>query len=165
MAKTNSNITQAELFEMFTYNDGNLVWKKHRSRALVNKNVGYIQANGYTRVNLSSGIYYLHRLIFLYHYGRFPHDQIDHIDGNPRNNRIENLREATGLQNCHNKTKPKTNTSGYKGVSYCKAASKWEAYITINRKRKYLGLFEDIKDAAKCASDHRKANLVKFAKD
>lgn len=165
MANMNSNLTQADLLEMFEYVNGNLVWKKHRTRKLTGKNVGYIQTNGYTRVNLKTGIYYLHRLIFLYHYGRWPVNQIDHIDGNPKNNRIENLREATNSQNNHNKGKPRSNTSGYKGVSYCKAAKKWEAYITIDTKRKYLGLFECPKEAAKYASQQRSNHLVEFAID
>ena len=165
MANMNSNLTQADLLEMFEYTDGNLVWKKHRTRKLVGKNVGYVQTNGYTRVNLSSGIYYLHRLIFLYHFGRWPVNQIDHIDGDPKNNRIENLREATNSQNNHNKTKPRRNTSGFKGVSYCKAAKKWETYITIDRKRKYLGLFECPKEAAKHVSQQRSNHLVEFAID
>jgi hypothetical protein len=165
MANKNFNLTQADLLEIFTYNDGNLVWKNHRTKSLIGKNVGYIQTNGYTRINLSNGIYYLHRLIFLYHVGRWPLDQIDHIDGNPRNNRIENLREATNSQNNHNKKSPKSNTSGYKGVSYCKAAKKWEAYITINKKRKYLGLFECPKEAAKHVSQQRSNHLVEFALD
>ena len=165
MANMNSNLTQADLLEMFEYRDGNLVWKKHRTRKLVGKNVGYVQTNGYTRINLKSGIYYLHRLIFLYHFGRWPTNQIDHIDGNPKNNCIENLREATNSQNNHNKAKPTNNTSGYKGVSYCKAAKKWETYITIDRKRKYLGLFECPKEAAKHVSQQRSNHLVEFAID
>jgi len=107
----------------------------------------------------------LHRLIFLYHFGRWPTNQIDHIDGNPKNNCIENLREATNSQNNHNKAKPINNTSGYKGVSYCKAAKKWETYITIDRKRKYLGLFECPKEAAKHVSQQRSNHLVEFAID
>ena len=165
MANMNSNLTQADLLEMFTYSNGNLLWKKHKIKSSIGKSVGYLQTNGYTRVNLSIGSYYLHRLIFLYHFGKWPTNQIDHIDGNPKNNCIENLREATNSQNGHNKGKPRNNTSGYKGVSYCKAAKKWEAYMTIDRKRKYLGLFECPKEAAKHASQQRSNHLVEFAID
>jgi len=165
MADVHSNLTQDDVKKMFEYKDGNLYWKTTKKTNLLGKRVGYLQSNGYTRVNIKNKPKYLHRLIFLYHYGHWPSQQIDHIDGNPKNNRIENLREATNAQNNYNKTKCDRNTSGYKGVSWSKAANKWESYVTIDGKRKYLGIYENIQDAAKVASNARKKLHVEFAKD
>lgn len=65
----------------------------------------------------------------------------DHIDGNPLNNRRENLRIATSAENQHNRSKPRNNKSGYKGVTWQSAVGKWRAQIKVNGKAIYLGLF------------------------
>ena len=72
-------------------------------------------------------------------------DQIDHKDRNPRNNLLFNLRPATNAQNRANSKS--YNESGYKGVYWNKRAQKWMAQITVNRKKIYLGLFDDPKKA------------------
>jgi len=66
-------------------------------------------------------------------------NSIDHIDRNPSNNNIENLRVATHKQNMRN--------SNSKGCSFHKASGKWRARITVDSKEKYLGLFENEDDA------------------
>jgi len=71
----------------------------------------------------------------------------DHIDRNPLNNKKSNLRTVTHGQNMFNLSKAKNNISGYKGVSWHKETQKWRAYLQINKKQKYFGLFSDIKDA------------------
>jgi len=63
----------------------------------------------------------------------------DHINGNGLDNRRCNIRIATPIQNAGNRGKNKNNSSGYKGVSWCKATGKWQAGISINRKRINLG--------------------------
>lgn len=74
---------------------------------------------------------------------------IDHIKHINFDNRKSELRIATNTQNSCNTVMPKNNTSGCKGVSWDKGHNKWEAYITINRKRKHLGYFEDFELAKK----------------
>lgn len=73
----------------------------------------------------------------------------DHVNGDKLDNQSANLRVATEAQNRANQKKRSDNTSGYKGVSYNKLTGKWETYITANRKRIHIGLFEDINEAAK----------------
>ncbi len=74
---------------------------------------------------------------------------LDHKNHNPLDDRIENLRPATSIQNAHNQGKKKTNTSGYKGVSRNRRtrSKPWEARIMINGKKKYLVAFNDPADA------------------
>lgn len=74
---------------------------------------------------------------------------IDHEDHNGLNNQRYNLRSATVAQNGHNQSLSKTNTSGYKGVTWDKVGRKWRAYIKINDKDINLGRFIDILDAAR----------------
>ena len=66
---------------------------------------------------------------------------IDHIDHNPSNNMIENLRTVTHKENCQNRTLRKDNKSGKSGVVFNRG--KWEVYLS----NKYIGNFKNIKDA------------------
>jgi len=73
----------------------------------------------------------------------------DHADRDGLNNQRNNLREATRSQQQANHSLQKNSTSGYKGVYWCKNVKKWRAQIVINERNIHLGLFTDIKDAAK----------------
>lgn len=72
---------------------------------------------------------------------------IDHVNGDPSDNRLCNLREATKSQNMMNVGKIKSNTSGVRGVGWSKISQKWRAYICVNKRNIHLGLFDDIEDA------------------
>jgi hypothetical protein len=74
---------------------------------------------------------------------------IDHINGNPLDNKKSNLRLATPSQNNMNNNLSKANTTGYKGIEYIKKLKKWKVKIDINKKRIFLGYFKKIKDAIK----------------
>jgi hypothetical protein len=87
------------------------------------------------------------RLAWFYTKGAWPERWLDHINGDASDDRIANLREATPLQNKGNTKKPVTNTSGFKGVSYCKIKKKWRAMIKIEYRSKPLGYFESPEDA------------------
>jgi len=76
-------------------------------------------------------------------------EDIDHVNGDRMDNRKENLRPCTRAQNNMNKHGNKRNTSGYKGVSWCKRDRKWVANIFYNRKHIFLGRFKNIHDAAR----------------
>lgn len=86
---------------------------------------------------------------------------IDHADHNRMNNRKYNLRICTRQQNNRNKRKTDKNTSGIVGVYWNKMCKKWQASITINKKSIYLGLYNDINEAAKA----RKEAEIKYFGD
>ena len=114
--------------------------------------------NGYYR-GLALGRQMLaHRAIWAIFYGRWPACQIDHINGNPSDNRIHNLREVSHAENSRNMSLKKTNTSGHQGVSWCDTRKNWRAYVNINGKYKYIGRF-DCKDAAVKASKDARRKL------
>jgi hypothetical protein len=107
---------------------------------------------GYIRIEINKKLYHLHRLIYKYHNEEWDmiyshNNQIDHIDIDSTNNKIENLRIATGSQNCRNKNKKENCSSTYIGVSWNKRDSKWRAKITINSKVKHLGNFINEEEA------------------
>lgn len=80
------------------------------------------------------------RLAWLYMKRRWPKDMIDHINGEKSDDRWENLREATRSQNLLNSKKPRSNTSGYKGVTAFRGD--WRAIIRINGKQKVIGRYK-----------------------
>lgn len=75
--------------------------------------------------------------------------QIDHINGDTSDNRAVNLREVTNQDNHKNMKRHKGNKSGHTGVYWNTAVHKWQAYIAVDGKQKYLGIYDDVKDAAK----------------
>jgi hypothetical protein len=157
-------ITQELVNSVFEYRDGDLYFKKTISKkAKEGKKAGGIVPNGYISVSFLRHKTYAHRVIFLMHYGYLP-EVIDHIDCNPLNNKIENLRAATKSQNGMNRGKQVNNSSGYKGVYFSKARKKWIAQIKINQKMKYLGGFVEKDDAHKCYLEASKDIHKEFAR-
>lgn len=73
--------------------------------------------------------------------------QTDHINRNKLDNRRENLRSTNGTTNVNNSNPRSTNRSGYKGVWFWKERNKWEASITVNYKKIYIGLFKEKESA------------------
>jgi hypothetical protein len=109
----------------------------------------------YVQICVLGSVYQAHHLAWALHYGEFvPVDmELDHINHNPSDNRIENLRIATSSQNKRNRRAFKGKSSKYKGVSLNKPSGKWSAYIRINGVMKNLGSFKTEEDAyaAYCA--------------
>jgi hypothetical protein len=91
--------------------------------------------------------YLAHRVVWALVHGAWPQKQIDHIDHDRTNNRVENLRIVGHQENHRNTTLRKNNASGFMGVSWYKAGEKWTAYIMIDRVKKHLGCFDALEDA------------------
>lgn len=107
-----------------------------------------------TRENRVSGTkkriaFHMHRIILGRKLGRelTPDEIVDHVNGNGLDNRRENLRLATLSQNASNRSIASNNTSGYRGVSYHKGRGKYQAYISKDGKRRYLGLYDTPEEA------------------
>lgn len=136
-------ITQSRLQELFSYENGNLIRANGSIAGSVNK-------RGYRVICIDYKIYKAHRLVFLYHHGYLP-DQVDHINGEKDDNRIENLRPADNSKNMMNRGALKNNTSGYKNVYWDKESGKWAVKVRLNRKLHNLGRFNDINSAIAAA--------------
>jgi hypothetical protein len=98
-------------------------------------------------IKIKKKAYFSYRLAWLYVYGKFPNNQIDHINGDPSDNRIVNLRDVTSLENSRNSSSPKSNTSGRVGVSFRKDRNKWRAFINENNKHIHIGYYLTMIDA------------------
>jgi len=95
---------------------------------------------GYLSGTIFGSFYRAHRIAWLYHYGTWP-DEIDHINGDTSDNRIENLRSVSHTENMRNCKLRKDNSSGVSGVNWSKTAKKWSARCNTDNGRKFLGYF------------------------
>ena len=135
------------LKQIFEYRDGILYWKQkphqmaHRSK--VGDVADNLKNNGYKSIFLDGKAYPSHRIIYKLFNENFE-GFIDHIDGNPSNNKINNLRVATAEENQRNAKLRKDNTSGIKGVSYDKSKNSWRVRLQVNKKQKIFGDFKDL---------------------
>lgn len=112
---------------------------------------------GYIAMCILSKNYPAHRVAWAMHYGEWPKDQIDHINRQPADNRISNLRIVSNFENCRNKGFSKKNTSGHIGVHLRRNTGKWYAYISM-RGRVSLGSFNTFEEAVAA----RKAGELKY---
>jgi hypothetical protein len=155
-------LTQEYLHTVFTYKDGHLYWKK-TGTGILKEQAGWQDKLGYWSLGLNRKTYKIHRLVYLMHHGYMP-KYIDHIDNNSSNNRIENLRETTSMQNSWNQKNRKTNTSGYKGISWCKKSQKWTARCMMAGKSTFLGQYKNITQAIEIVRKFREENQGDFAR-
>jgi hypothetical protein len=152
-------MNQKELQEIFDYKDGKLIWNVDWSDKIKKgKIAGSIRKHGYIQIAINKKSYLAHRLIYIYHYNFCP-KYIDHINNDPTDNRIENLRECTLRQNMFNK-KPYGNHK-YKGVY--KYANKYKVAIKDNGKVKYLGLYKNETEAALVYNQYAQKIFGEFA--
>lgn len=171
------NFDQKYLKEALTYypETGEFWWRKDRpdshfsswrGRNAFEGNVDFTKPAGYIPpptkrnpspymvIGICGKLYKAHRLAWLYVYGEWPEEDIDHIDQNPLNNRIINLRLSVDKLNHRNRGRYKNNTSGVSGLSFHRRTNKWQAegqeIINGKRIRHYLGIHSDWFDAV-CA--------------
>lgn len=123
----------------------------HNSK--VGEVAGYYD-NGYLKISLCGRQYKGHRLAFLYMTGTMP-EVIDHIDGNPSNNRWDNLREASVAENQYNAKVRKDNVTGVKGVSLKAGNYYAQVHVGGTRKTKFFTItkYASPTEALKAASD------------
>lgn len=156
-------ISKEEVLSLFEYKDGSLYWKSNRSGVRKNRLAGSKLKNGYVHVSVNTVFFYVHRLVFLIHHGFIP-ERIDHINGIRDDNRIENLRAATQSQNLWNMKMRGSNTSGVKGVHFCKKKKKWIAKFNMYYKTYYAGEFHTIKEAEAAVIKKREELQKEFAR-
>ena len=150
MTATTKTISVETLNEWIDYDPktGEFSWLKSPHH-LVNAGdrAGGYEKRGYRILRVRKKAIKGHRAAWAITHGYFPTLEIDHIDNDPSNNRIENLREVDRGKNQMNAKTPKNNSSGVKGVSFCNPKAKWVAAIGINKKKICIGHFDLFEDA------------------
>lgn len=116
-------------------------------RAKAGAIAGGERKDGYRRICVDGTDYFAHRLAWLYVTGTVPDGEIDHINGNPRDNRIANLRCVTHGQNTLNSRQRPPGVSGLRGVTLHKKTGLWNARIRIDGKQSSLGYFKSPEQA------------------
>ena len=109
--------------------------------------VGSLDRQGYITTTLFKKPMKQHRMAWAMFYGEWPCGDIDHINRDKKDNRIENLRVVTNAQNKQNLDKPESNTSGFMGASFHKKSGKWAANIKMSGQARYLGLYKTPEEA------------------
>lgn len=132
-------INQELIQELLCYNQNTGEFRR-RSGSRAGKIAGS-RRNDYTIVCVAGQYVLAHRLAWLYVHGWMPR-QLDHKNGNPSDNRIDNLRPSTQAENKQNARAKKSAKSGLKGICYCRLHKKWRAAIGPRGAVKHLGYFE-----------------------
>ena len=163
-----SKLTFEQASEMFEYDPatGNLLWSEKArlvSRVGTDRGLwkrspggvaGTVNGRGYINISFNGARYLAHRVVWLLRTGEWPKDQIDHINKNRADNRLENLRPATNRSNHANRT---NNSSGHVGVMWEKARSRWKAYARVGYRMHNIGRYSTVEEAVEA----RKAYLAK----
>lgn len=154
-ASTGNLIWKQAPEDRFSTNGAFLSWnKKHIGRV-----AGTVKSDGYVRVLIGGRGFAAHRLVYIWNIGEIPAGlEMDHIDGNRRNNRLENLRLVTKSQNARNRRRRSNNTSGAVGISYMARNNAWGASCTISGNYHWLGSFKTKELAAEASRQFRKEN-------
>lgn len=130
--------------------------------SLLSEHKWYCTNNGYAQHD----VYKLKKKVLMHRFllGVKKGYVVDHINGNPLDNRRINLRVCSQSQNMANSRLSKASKSGFKGVSWDKKCCKWGAYLTKDYKHIFLGYFDEIKDAANAYNKRAESEFGNFAK-
>jgi hypothetical protein len=116
-------------------------WKTWNTRFSGRPAMNVKNSRGYLVGRVNNTSMKAHRAAWALHYGRWPTYEIDHVNGNKMDNRIENLRDVRTSENGKNRPKQRNNTSGVTGVGYTQTTGKWFARIKVSQKLIHLGYF------------------------
>ena len=161
-------IDQDTVKKLFYYDaeSGMLIWRNGNGRNVKPwQEVKSKNGSGYYAVKINNKSYTAHRIAWLYTYGQFPTEDIDHKNRNRNDNHLCNLRQVSRTDNCQNISAPSHNKSGHIGVSWIKSHNAWTVYIKVNKKNKWLGYYKNLADAvaARKAGEDRYYNLPEVA--
>jgi len=143
-----NHLTQARLREVLLYDPDTGVFTWRSTGSGRKEPVGTVNSGGHLRVQVDQRFYYLHRLAWFWVNGEWPSRTLDHINGDPTDNRIANLRDVTQQVNTQNARKAHCDSrSGVLGVTPSANGKRWRASIGVNRQVKHLGTFDTAEQA------------------
>lgn len=153
------SVTQDQLKELLHYDPETGVFTNkvtRNPRAKQGAIAGSLNTLGYVVIQISMQKIHAHRLAWLYVYGCWPKNQIDHINRIRNDNRLCNLRDVTSSENIHNTSDNRKNTSGYRGVTWNRDRGKWQAQIMASKQYFHLGLYDSPEEAFAVVSAKRR---------
>lgn len=124
---------------------------------------GHVVRSGHLQVLLGNQMLMAHRIAWAIQNGRDPGDmQIDHVDGNPRNNAPDNLRLADHSQNMQNRQRrPSGSRTGVRGVTV--SGNKYMVRVGLGGKSTFHGMFRTLEEARQVAEEARRKLFGSFA--
>lgn len=155
MSKIDCNLLR-EILE-YQPDTGLFFWKKAPSGRVSGQKVGGKDRQGYIRIRIDNIKYAAHRLAWMYVYGSFPNNFIDHINGIKDDNRICNLRDVTRSENMQNINKPQGKNI-YLGVYSVNKNKKYRAKIEIDGRQIHLGYFPTQENARSAYIEAKKVH-------
>jgi hypothetical protein len=156
-----------EIRKRFEYCDGKVLVKTSGQwRGIVGEEAGSVRKDGRRIIQIKGKRLFTHQVVWLLFNDELPLGSIDHIDNDQTNNKIENLRAASGSEQQGNKSVQTNNTSGFKGVSFSSKRNNsrpWRAYIKDNGVSVHLGYFISAEEAARAYDTAAKEKFGAFA--
>ena len=145
MTETDDLLKSAK--EMLDYNPetGLFRWKVSRRGSVKAGDIaGSVRADGYVRLKIAQQGVWAHRLAWLWMYGVWPSHTIDHVNGNPTDNRIRNLRDVPQRTNSENMRSARLRKNGGSliGAHWSTTWKRWKSSIGINGKTIHIGWFD-----------------------
>jgi len=150
-------ITRDRAIELFEIRDSALINRRTAGKARKGEQAGWIHPTGYRRIEISGREYPVHRIVWLMVTGEWV-TELDHINGDRLDNRIENLRPVTRQENLKNQKRSIANTSGVTGVYWDRETGKWRALIRIGGKVKTIGRFLSFEEAVMARKEAERKN-------
>lgn len=147
MKPREAKLSHAELTRLLDYDPatGIFRWKVDRGSHTKAGAIAGCLNRGYVQLCIRKMLFAAHRVAWFYVHGVWPKDELDHENIVRNDNRLDNLREVTSTENNRNVGMRKSNKVGLKGV--CRHHRKFTAYITVEYKTHYLGLFDTPEEA------------------
>ncbi len=143
-------ITQSQLKDAVQYDEdeGLFYWVKPTGkRVQPGQLAGSVNNHGRYVLGINGCAYLQSRLVWLFVHGSMPVGDIDHIDGDPTNNRLKNLRDVPHQENMKNMPRRLDNKSGHSGICWDKSRGKWRVQIDIDGMKTTIGRFADKENA------------------
>jgi len=161
---TGSPSMQNTIKELMTYcpETGKFTHNFTRGGRPKGSEAGCPNSTGYIQISIYGTLHCAHVLAWVYMTGKWPEDQVDHINGDRSDNRWCNLRAASRVLNNQNAEIRSDNTSGVKGVDWNEDRGLWRARVQCNGKR--IGRhFKTLEEAENWARSTREQLHGEFA--
>lgn len=145
-------LTRERLCDVLQYfpDTGEFRWRRNFAKA------GHILRNGYVTIGIDGEQYLAHRLIFFLEDGKFPSDDVDHINGFRSNNQRVNLRKVSRSQNLMNRRPNADKVIQVKNVYLHKPSGRYRVKMKIDGISKHFGYFTDLQAASEKAKEVQK---------